>query len=102
MVLKAAFLFVAPGADPAIHRSIIRTTEVELITVGVGNYSDAERTARDLVNEGVSAIELCGGFGIEGTARVKKAVGEKAEVGVVRFDTQPGIGNISGDQRFSY
>lgn len=101
MVLKAAFLFVAPGADPAIHRSTIRTAEVELITVGVGDYSEAERTARDLVKEGVSAIELCGGFGIEGTTRVKRSVGEKAQVGVVRFDTHPGLGNISGDERFS-
>ncbi|PWR75823.1 DUF6506 family protein [Methanospirillum stamsii] len=98
MVLKVAFMFVAPGADPAIHRSIIKTTEVELITVGVGNYSVAEQIARDLVNEGVTAIELCGGFGILGTARVKQSVGNKAEIGVVRFDTHPGLGNISGDQ----
>ena len=101
MVLKAAFMFVAPEADPAIHRSVIKTPEVELITIGVGNYAMAERIARDLINEGVNAIELCGGFGIEGTSRVKKAVGEKAVVGVVRFDTHPGLGNISGDDIFS-
>ena len=101
MVLKAAFLFVASGADPAIHRSTVMTPEVELTTVGVGSYSQAEQTARELVNEGISAIELCGGFGIEGTARVKKSVGEKAVVGVVRFDIHPGLGNISGDQSYS-
>ncbi|MDD1723494.1 MAG: DUF6506 family protein [Methanospirillum sp.] len=101
MVLKAAFMFVAPGADPAIHRSVIRTSEVELITVGVGNYATAEQVARDLVDEGVNAIELCGGFGIEGTARVKQAVMDKAVVGVVRFDTHPGLGNASGDSLFA-
>lgn len=94
-------MFVAPGADPIIHRSIIKTTEVELITVGVGNYTMAEKIAQELVKEGVTAIELCGGFGVEGTAKVKKSVEGKAEIGVVRFDTHPGLGNISGDQCFS-
>lgn len=101
MVLKAAFLFVAPGADPAIHRSVIKTPGVELITVGVGSYAAAEQAAKNLVDEGVNAIELCGGFGIEGTARVKQAVADKAVVGVVRFDTHPGLGNASGDTLFA-
>ena len=101
MVLKAAFMFLAPGADPAIHRSVIKTPEVELIAVGVGSYAIAEQTAKNLVDEGVNAIELCGGFGIEGTARVKQAVLDKAVVGVVRFDTHPGLGNASGDTLFA-
>ena len=100
MALKAAFIFVAPQADANKHRAAVETPEVTLIAVGVENYAAAEAAAKALVDEGVGAIELCGGFGVEGTARIKRAVGDKAAVGVVRFDVHPGIGNQSGDALF--
>ena len=100
MALKAAFIFVAPNADAKKHRAAVETPEVTLIAVGVENYAAAEAAAKALVDEGVAAIELCGGFGVEGTARIKRAVGDKAAVGVVRFDVHPGIGNQSGDALF--
>jgi hypothetical protein len=102
MVLKAAFIFVAPDADPMKHRSVVTTPEVILTTVGVADYQMAEETAKTLADEGASAIELCGGFGIEGTAAVKKAVAGKAVVGVVRFDPHPGLEFRSGDDLFSH
>lgn len=46
-------------------------------------------------------IELCGGFGAAGTARIAKAVEGKAAVGAVRFDIHPGLGNRSGDTLFA-
>ncbi len=101
MVLKAAFMFVAPDADPITHRSVVSTSEVILTVVGVADYLMACETAKNLVAEGIEAIELCGGFGIEGTAAVKQAVAGKAVVGVVRFDTHPGLGSKSGDELFS-
>ena len=100
MTLKAAFLFVAPGADPAQHRSVIHTPNVELITVGAGNYATALQVVAELTVQGVTAIELCGGFGIEGVAAVNKAAAGKAVVGVVRFDKHPGLGFKSGDEIF--
>jgi DNA-binding NarL/FixJ family response regulator len=100
MTLKAAFIFLAPGADSAKHRQIVETPEVELTAVAVTDYAAAEKAAQALVASGIVAIELCGGFGIEGTARIKKAVGDKAVVGVVRFDGHPGLGNKSGDELF--
>jgi len=48
--------------------------------------------------EGIGAIELCGGFGNAGTARIAAAV--KVPVGAVRFDIHPGLGNASGDTLF--
>ncbi|MDD3312144.1 DUF6506 family protein [Pseudodesulfovibrio sp.] len=97
--LKAAFIFIAPGGDPAKHRNWVRTPGVELLAVAVGDYAQAEALARDLVdNEGVAAIELCGGFGAAGTARVAAAV--DVPVGVVRFDIHPGLNNVSGDALF--
>lgn len=97
MALKAAFMFVAPGADPERDRSVVKTPEVELVVVGVADYAGAETVAATLVAEGVAAIELCGGFGHVGTARVVQAVAGRAAVGVVRFDAHPGLGGKSGD-----
>ncbi|BCS87164.1 DUF6506 family protein [Pseudodesulfovibrio sediminis] len=98
--LKAAFIFIAPGGDPALHRSWVLTDGVELLAIAVSNYGQAEKLAKELVEkEGIAAIELCGGFGAQGTARVAAAV--EVPVGVVRFDSHPGLGNASGDTLFS-
>lgn len=100
MALKAAFMFVAPEAEAEKHRAVVVTPAVELTVVGVKDYQAAVQAAKQLVAEGVSAIELCGGFGIEGAAAVKKAVQGKAVVGVVRFDNHPGLQFKSGDDLF--
>jgi len=98
-VLKAAFLFVAPEADPKIHRQWVRTPKVHLLAIGVKDYAEAAAVARRLVaEEGIAAIELCGGFGNRGTALIAEAAG--VPVGVVRFDIHPGLGNASGDRFF--
>lgn len=99
-VLKAAFIFVAPHADPHAHRGWVRTEKVHLLTVGVSDYAAAEALVKELIaKEGINAIELCGGFGAEGTARIAAAAGN-IPVGVVRFDVHPGLGNVSGDKLF--
>jgi hypothetical protein len=101
MSLKAAFIFLAPQADAAKHRATVRTPQVDLTVVGVADYAEAERVAKSLVDEGMGAIELCGGFGVVGTARIARAVEGKAAVGVVRFDAHPGLGGKSGDAIFA-
>ncbi len=97
--LKAAFIFISPEGDPAQHRNWVRTEGVELLAAAVSSYEQAETLARHLVeNEGIAAIELCGGFGSAGTARIAAAV--DVPVGVVRFDIHPGLNNVSGDTLF--
>ena len=98
--LKAAFIFVAPEADPSVHRKWVKTAKVHLLAVGVKDYTQAAATAKALVAEGIAAIELCGGFGNRGTALIAEAVEGKIPVGVVRFDIHPGLGNVSGDTLF--
>ncbi len=98
--LKATFMFVAPGSDPNKHRAVVETPSVELIVVGVSNYEEAAKVAKELVKEGVEAIELCAGFGHAGVAKVAEAVERKIPVGVVRFDLHPVLGNKSGDEFF--
>jgi riboflavin synthase len=101
MALKAAFIFVAPDADAAIHRAVVDTPAVSLTVVGVKNYAAAAEAAKQLVADGCVAVELCAGFGLEGAALVKKAVDGKAVVGVVRFDNHPGLAFKSGDDIFA-
>jgi hypothetical protein len=100
MKLKAGFIFVAPQADYQKNRAIVETPAVDLTVVGVADYAMAVKAARELVEEGIGAIELCAGFGVIGAAEVKKAVGDKAVVGVVRFDNHPGLDFKSGDDIF--
>lgn len=101
MALQAAFIFLAPGADATKHRSVVQTPGVDLTVIGVPNYAEAERTARSLIEQGIAAIELCGGFGNAGAARIAAVAGDKAAVGVVRFDGHPGLGGKSGDAVFN-
>jgi hypothetical protein len=100
MALKAAFIFLAGGANPETHKTVVNTPQVDLVVVGVPDYAQAEATAKKLVADGVVAIELCGGFGNAGVAGIVKAVQGKVAVGVVRFDCHPGLGGKSGDQVF--
>jgi hypothetical protein len=97
MSTKAAFIFIAPENDFNKHRAVIDSPVVELSVVGVKNYDEAEEVALKLVADGVTAIELCAGFGNEGTARIARAVKGKAVVGVVRFDLHPAFDHQSGD-----
>ena len=101
MSLKAAFIFLAPEAEAAKHCATVHTPQVDLTVVGVANYAEAERAAKALIGEGIAAIELCGGFGVAGAARVARAVEGKVAVGVVRFDGHPGLGGKSGDAVFA-
>jgi len=99
--LKAGFMFLAPDADPSEHRVTISTPAVvELIVVGVSDYQQAIQVSKELVDQGVQAIELCAGFGQIGVAKVVQSVGDKAVVGVVRFDRHPGLEFKSGDEMF--
>lgn len=101
MLLQAAFIFLAPGADALRDRAVVTTPQVELTVVGAADYAAAEAAAKSLVEQGIGAIELCGGFGVAGTARIVEAVAGKAAIGVVRFDGHPGLGGKSGDAVFA-
>jgi hypothetical protein len=98
MALRDAFVFLAQGANAAKHRASVSTPQVDPIVVGVANYAEAEVAAWSLVAEGTKAIELCGGFGAAGMARISQVVAGKTAVGVARIDGYPGLGVKSGDE----
>ncbi|GAA0579045.1 DUF6506 family protein [Rhizomicrobium electricum] len=101
MTSKVAFMFVAPQTDRTKAKAKVVTPVAEITTIGVQNYAEAEEEALKLVAEGITVIELCAGFGHDGTARIAKAVAEKALVGVVRFDLHPMFEHQSGDALFA-
>ena len=100
MKVEAAFLFIAPKTDKDTHKALIETEILNLNVVGVSTYAQACEVAKQLVAQGVKAIELCAGFGNEGIAQVKMAVENKAYVGAVKFDCHPGFDFKSGDEIF--
>ncbi|MBS7578341.1 MULTISPECIES: DUF6506 family protein [unclassified Enterococcus] len=100
MKLKAAFIFLAPEADFTKDVTTICTPEVDLTTVGAKNYEDAVKAAKLLEGDGITAIELCAGFGIQGVAEIKQNISAEIPVGVVRFDYHPGLNHQSGDDLF--
>ena len=94
---KVVFMFQTPDADPVKHRANLILDSVELIIVGVKDYNQAAKVSQALVKEGALVIELCGGFGNIGVARVAEAV-KGVPVGVVKFDIHPLLQGKSGDQ----
>lgn len=100
-IFKAAFIFIAPEAIPETNYSWVKTPEVEVKTLAVSSYEEACEQVTILLEEGITAIELCGGFGHKGVAKIMEATEGKAEVGVVRFDRHPCLGNVSGDSLFT-
>ncbi|AXX65476.1 hypothetical protein DS830_08225 [Bombilactobacillus bombi] len=100
MKLEAGFIFLADGADFIHDYKTVHTDTVNLTAIGAKNYDDAVKAAKFLVSQGIKAIELCGGFGILRTAKIKEAVPNEIAIGVVRFDNHPGLDFQSGDQLF--
>lgn len=100
IMINAAFIYVAPGQNPQEQKAVIPSETLTLHVVGCSTYDEAEAAAKELVANGCGAIELCAGFGNEGIARIKKAVGPEIPVGAVKFDYHPAFGFKSGDELF--
>lgn len=94
------FLGAAEDCDPEKEKKVVETPTGGCITIPVHNYEQAVDVCRKLAKEDLFAIELCGGFGHLGTAKIVEAVGGKVPVGVVRFDIHPLLGGKGGDAVF--
>lgn len=98
--VHTAFIYVAPDTDPQKHNVMLPGSFLTLHVVGCSNYDQAAQIAKELVDKGCTAIELCAGFGNEGIAKIQKSVGPHIPVGAVKFDLHPLFGFTSGDQQF--
>ena len=101
MKFQCAFIYVAPNCDPAQQRGLIEGSDIDMNVIGCSNYDQAEIAAKEMVEKGCTAIELCAGFGNEGIARIKRAVGPGIAVGAVKFDFHPAFEFQSGDDIFA-
>jgi len=93
------YIFVNDTAD-VNDRTYIETESLIVVSVGAKNYEEAAQVAKEYVDQGAVAIELCSAFGPKGTALVTDAIEDRVPVGVVRFDRHPGVGRESGDKKF--
>jgi len=93
------FIFVNTTAD-VNERTSIETEDLIIDTVGAKNYKEAGHVAKEYVDRGAVAIELCSAFGPKGVAMIVDAVEDRVPVGVIRFDKHPGVGKESGDAKF--
>lgn len=92
-----AYIYEHPSTDPVADRVVIERAGQRTLLVPVPAASDAVEVAKLLVEEGVTLIELCGGFALPAAARVAEAVGDRVPVGHVTFavDAVPGVATYS-------
>ena len=100
MKFQCAFIYVAPNFNPDEQRAVIPGQDIDMNVIGCSTYDQAEIAAKEMVEKGCTAIELCAGFGNEGIARIKRAVGDGIAVGAVKFDFHPAFEFKSGDEIF--
>ena len=93
------FIFVNDTAD-VNDRTVIETESLVIVTVGARNYAEAGKVAKEYVDQGAVAVELCSAFGPKGMAIVVDAIEDRVPVGAIRFDKHPGVGQESGDTKF--
>lgn len=97
---KVCWMFVNPGVTDGVMRQEMVHSNGMMITLGVDSYERAAEEAKKLVDEGIVLLELCGGFGYRGVAKIKEAVDGAIPVGVITFDHHPGYDHESGDVRW--
>ncbi len=70
----------------------------ELVCIGVPSVAEAPAAARQLLDQGVQLIELCGAFGGAGLAAVVAAVDGRVPVGAVFYgcDASTGLHHLFG------
>lgn len=78
--MKWAFIYLLDPDEPRRQDTL-----GSLVSVGVSDLGEAVAVARQLADEGVELIELCGGFGGEGLGAIVSAVQGKVPVGAVFY-----------------
>jgi len=91
--IKALYMFRDETANPDKHRTIVETPSVILTVVGFNDFKEGIKVAKQMVQNGVQLIELCGACGYEGAKIISEAVGNKVPVGMIvhQFDNAPKI-----------
>lgn len=84
--LHEAFIYLQPGSDPAVDRTVREDEHARSWLVAVPDTSTAAAVAAELVDgEGVQLLELYGGFSPADGAQVIEAIGARAPVGIPSY-----------------
>lgn len=84
--LRSAFLYLHPGADPDVDRTVVDGAHDRSYLVPVPDRAAAPAVAARLVDtEGVQLLELYGGFDPADVARVIEAIDARAPVGFPNY-----------------
>lgn len=83
MKLQVLYMFCDPTADSDKNRLVTETEDGVVHVIGVKSTDEGAEIARQMVEEGVAIVELCGAFGYEGAKKVHDSVGEKVPVGMM-------------------
>ena len=82
--MKFAYLIMDKIFDSSKDKASIHSIHNGVSQIiGVSNIEEAIETAKNLQKEGIDCIELCGGFGEEGTKKIIEATENKIAVGFV-------------------
>ncbi|GCE49980.1 hypothetical protein EI42_01719 [Thermosporothrix hazakensis] len=84
---KWAYIYLSPGFSPEKNTVSTKNDICEFIAVGL-DFQQKERVievARELYQNGVQMIELCGGFGPVWIAKVSEALNSAIPVGSVAY-----------------
>jgi hypothetical protein len=85
-LLQGAFIYIQPGSDPAVDRTVVEDEHSRTFVVAVPDASAAPVVATELVDgEDIQLLELYGGFEADDAARVIEAIDGRAPVGIPSY-----------------
>jgi predicted polyphosphate/ATP-dependent NAD kinase len=82
---KFGFIVTGKGFASHRHRITMQSEAFTMIAIGVSHPEEGVAAARELRDEGVQLIELCGGFGPLWTAKTIEAIGHQIPIGSVGY-----------------
>lgn len=82
-----AFIYLSPNFNPKDNTNESSSTNCKFKSVGIDvfNKESVIEVAKQLVEEGVQAIEICGGFGPTWVTKISEAINYKIPVGGVMY-----------------
>ncbi|WP_407561164.1 DUF6506 family protein [Streptomyces sp. 184] len=85
---ESVVIFPQPDADPQGTRTVFESGGRRVTLVAVPDEHEAAPVVANLVAEGAGLVELCGGFGPLGAAKVIAEVGDRAPVGAIGYGSE--------------
>lgn len=80
-----AFIVLAPDYKAPLNSCVMESEEFRTEIVGVSSIEEAIIVAKELIDQGVQLIELCGGFGESNANIVIDSVNSDVPIGFVGF-----------------